>query len=103
MIEATPTTLTIDRNGKPQTIACAEIREIHVIARKAEKAKWALIGAGVGAGAGAGIGATKYSPDSDDGEIYIGMGLLLGTGIGAVSGLVFGQNRRNRELVYGAY
>lgn len=71
MIEATPTALTIDRNGKPQTIARSEIREIHVIARKAEKAKWALIGAGVGAGAGAGIGATKYSSDSDDSEIYI--------------------------------
>jgi len=30
------------------------------------------------------------------------MGTLIGTGVGAVSGLLFGQSRRNRDLVYDA-
>ena len=64
MIEATDTTLTIDRDGKPLSIARADVRQVYVIEGKAQKGKWALIGAGIGAGAGAGIGAIKYSPDS---------------------------------------
>ena len=102
MIEATDTTLTIDRDGKPLSIARADVRQVYVIEGKAQKGKWALIGAGVGAGAGAGIGAVKYSPDSDDSELWIPVGLMFGTGIGAVSGLLFGQSTRKRVMVYDA-
>jgi hypothetical protein len=102
MIEASETTLTIDRNGKPLSIARADVRQVYVIEAKAEKGKWAWIGAGIGAGAGAGIGATKYSTDRDDSGIYVGMGLLIGTGAGAVGGLLFGQSRRQRLMVYDA-
>src|SRR6185312_12394112 len=70
MIEATDTTLTIDRDGKPFAIARADVRQVSVIEGTAKKGKWALIGAGIGAGAGAGIGAVKYSPDSDDSELW---------------------------------
>jgi hypothetical protein len=69
-------------------------------AAKAEKGKWAWIGAGVGAGAGAGVGAVKYSTNVDDSELWIGVGLILGTGIGAVTGMLFGQSKRKRLLVY---
>jgi len=100
MIEANDSTLTIDHNGKPQSIARADIRQVYVSHGKAEKGKWAAIGAGIGAGAGAGIGAIKYSPDSDDSGIYVVGGLLIGTGVGAVTGLLFGQSRRERTLVY---
>ncbi len=100
MIEATEATLTIDRDGKPLGIPRGDVRSVHVITGQAEKGKWALIGAGLGGAAGSGIGAIKYSPDSDDSEIYIGMGLLLGVGAGAVSGLLFGRSKRKRELVY---
>jgi len=103
MIEATDTTLTIDRDGKPLSIPRNEVRQVYVAHGKAQKGKWALIGAGIGAGAGAGIGAAKYSPDSDDSEIWIPIGLMFGTGIGAVSGMLFGQTTRNRTLVYSAY
>ena len=103
MIEANDSTLTIDQKGKPVGIPRAEIQQVSVIRGKAQKGKWALIGAGVGAGTGAAVGATKYSRDSDDSEIYIGIGLLLGTGIGAVGGLLFGQTRRERTVVYSAY
>ena len=103
MIEATDTTLTIDRKGKPVSIARADIQQVHVSEGKAKKGKWAAIGSGIGAGTGAGIGAIKYSPDSDDSEIYIVGGLLIGVGVGAVSGLLFGQSRRKRELVYSAF
>ena len=100
MIEATDTTLTIDRDGKPHGIPRADVRQVFVIEGKAAKGKWALIGAGVGAGAGTGIGATKYSPDGDDTEIYPIMGLLIGAGVGAVTGLLVGQGRRKRVMVY---
>lgn len=100
MIEATDNTLTIDRDGKPLSIPRADVRRVEVVEGKAAKGKWALVGAGIGAGAGTGIGYTKYSPDSDDSEIYIGMGLLIGAGAGAVGGLLFGQSRRKRVTVY---
>ncbi len=102
MIEASDTALTIDRDGKPLGIPRSDVRQVYVISSKASKAKWALIGAGMGAGAGTGIGATKYRSDRDDYGIYIYMGTLIGTGVGAVSGLLFGQSRRSRDLVYDA-
>ena len=100
MIEATETTLTIDRDGKPFEIPRADVRRVEVIEGKAAKGKWALIGAGIGAGTGTGIGYGKYSPDSDDSEVYIVMGLLIGAGVGAASGFLFGQSRRKRVMVY---
>lgn len=102
MIDASETTLTIDRDGKPFAIARADVQKVHVIEGKAQKGKWALIGAGAGAAAGAGIGAIKYSPDSDDSEIYIWVGTLFGIGAGAATGLLFGQSRRKREMIYSA-
>ena len=102
MIEASDTTLTIDRDGKPFSIARADARQVHVISGTAKKGKWALIGAGIGAGAGAGIGATKYSNSVDDSQIYIPMGLIIGAGSGALGGLLFGSTTRKRELVYAA-
>jgi hypothetical protein len=100
MIEATDTTLRLDRDGKPHEIPRADVRQVFVIEGKAAKGKWAAIGAGIGAGAGTGIGYGKYSPDSDDSEIYITMGLLIGAGAGAAAGMLFGQTRRKRVMVY---
>jgi hypothetical protein len=102
MIDASETSLTIDRKGKPMSIARSDVRHIYVISGRAEKGKWALIGAGIGAGAGSGIGAAKYSSHVDDSEIYIGIGLLLGTGAGALGGMLFGQSKRKRDMVYDA-
>lgn len=102
MIEATDTTLTIDRDGKPVAIARADVRQVYVVEGKAAKGKWALIGAGIGAGAGTGIGYAKYSPNVDDSELYIAMGLLIGAGTGAIGGLLLGQGKRKRVMVYSA-
>ncbi len=102
MIEATDTTLTIDRDGKPLSIARTDVRQVYVMEGKAQKGKWALIGAGIGAGAGAGIGAAKYSNTVDDSQIWIPVGLMFGTGIGAASGLLFGAATRKRVMVYDA-
>jgi len=102
MIEASDTTLTIDRDGKPLSIPRTDVRQVYVIAGKAKKGKWALIGAGIGAGAGGGIGSVKYSSHVDDSEIYIAMGLLLGAGGGALGGMLFGQSKRSRVMVYDA-
>ena len=100
MIEASDTTLRLDRDGKPFDIPRADVRRVEVISGKAEKGKWTLIGAGVGAAAGTGIGATKYRSDRDDYAIYIYMGTLIGVGAGAVGGLLFGQSKRERKTVY---
>lgn len=100
MIEASETTLRIDRDGKPFEIARADVRRVEVSTGKAQKGKWALIGAGAGAATGAGIGSIPYAADRDDSAIYVTGGLLLGAGIGAVSGLLFGQTRRSRTTVY---
>jgi hypothetical protein len=102
MIEASDSALTIDREGKPLSIPRANVRQVYIVEGKAQKGKWALIGAGVGAGAGAGVGAAKYSPNRDDSEIWIPVGVIFGAGIGAVSGLLFGQTTRKRTLVYAA-
>lgn len=103
MIEASDTALTIDRDGKPVSIPRADVRQVYIVEGRAQKGKWALIGAGVGAGAGAGIGYAKYSPDSDDSELWIPVGLMFGAGIGAVSGMLFGQTTRKRTMVYSTY
>ena len=100
MIEASETALTIDRNGKPLSIPRADVRQVYIVEGRAQKGKWALIGAGVGSGAGAAIGYAKYSPESDDSELWIPVGLMFGAGIGAVSGLLFGQSARKRTMVY---
>jgi hypothetical protein len=100
MIEASDTTLTIDRDRKPFSIARADVRQVYVVSGTAQKGKWALIGAGIGAGTGTAIGYSKYSPNSDDSEIYIPIGLLIGAGSGALGGMLFGQTTRKRELVY---
>ena len=102
MIEATDTTLTIDRDGKPMSIPRADVRQVYVIEGKAKKGKWAWIGTGIGAGTGAAIGAAKYSDRVDDSFIYVPMGMLLGAGFGAVGGLVFGLSKRSRVMVYDA-
>ena len=93
---------TIDRNGKPFGIPRADVRQVQVIHGKAQKGKWALIGAGVGAGVGATIGYAKYSPESDDSELWVPVGLMFGAGGGALSGLLFGQSTRKRVMVYDA-
>ena len=102
MIEATDTTLTIDRDRKPHSIARADVRQVSVIEGKASKGKWALIGAGVGAGVGAAIGRSKYSRDRDDSEMWLPIGLMFGTGAGAAGGFLFGMSTRKRVMVFDA-
>ncbi|MGH9971867.1 MAG: hypothetical protein ACREBG_29305 [Pyrinomonadaceae bacterium] len=102
MIEASETNLTLSRSKKVLNISRDNIQQIHHSTGKAAKGKWAAIGAGIGAGAGTGRGAVKYSPDSDDSEIYIVVGLLIGAGAGAAGGALFGATRRKRTLIYEA-
>lgn len=102
MIEATDQVLILDRDGKPLSIARADIHQIHRSVGKAKKAKWALIGAGIGAGAGTAIGRIKYSKNVDDSEIFMPIGFVFGAGIGAATGAFIGLSRRQRELIYQA-
>ena len=102
MIEATATNLTISRHGKVEHIPRESIQQIYHSTGKAEKTKWAGIGAGLGTAAGGGIGAAKASSVYDDGGIYVLAGLLIGAGAGAGAGAAFGASRRHRELIYTA-
>ncbi len=96
------TGLSITRKNKEQTFGKAEIYQVYHLRRKAAKAKFALIGAGVGAVIGALAGKAKNSPPRDDGEIYLMLGTPIGAGVGALVGMVFGQGRRKRVLIYQA-
>jgi hypothetical protein len=102
MIEASETNLTLSRNSKVVNIPRDSIRQIQHSKGKAAKGKWALIGGGIGAAAGVGIGATKVHADRDDSEIWLPVGLMFGAGAGALTGLLYGSSRRNRELIYQA-
>jgi small nuclear ribonucleoprotein (snRNP)-like protein len=94
--------LTILRKGKQQVVARDVVAQIELLERKAEKGKYAAIGAGIGAGTGLGIGLAKNSPPVDDGGIYPVVGTALGAGIGAIGGFLFGQAKRKRVLIYQA-
>jgi hypothetical protein len=103
LASVTDTALSITgKNNTTETVDQHNVSQIYQLKRKAEKAKYALIGAGVGAGVGGGLGAAKNSPNIDDGEIYTMVGIPLGAGIGALAGLLFGQGRRKRVLIYQA-
>src|SRR6476659_6082063 len=69
MIEANQTNLTISRNGKVVNIPRDNVAQLEHSRGKAQKTKWAGIGAGIGTAAGAGIGGAKASSVGDDGGI----------------------------------
>jgi hypothetical protein len=94
--------LTLTRGNKPIVIDRDHVAMAWRMVKKPAKGKHALIGTGVGAAVGAGIGAIKYSPQSDDSEIFVYMGMWLGAGIGALVGMGMGAGRRVPVLVYQA-
>lgn len=94
--------LTIIRKGRQQVIAKDTIAQVYQLERKAEKAKYAAIGAAIGAGAGAAIGGAKASSTSDDGYVYTIVGVIFGTGFGALGGFLFGAAKRKHVLIYQA-
>lgn len=103
LTSVTDTALSITgKKNRTETLDRNDVSEVYQLRRKAEKAKYALIGAGVGAAVGGATGAAKNSPNIDDGEIYTMVGIPLGAGIGALAGLLFGQGRRKRVLIYQA-
>ena len=97
--------LTLARDQKSFDIDRQEVRQIHRIVPKSA-AKPALIGAGTGAAIGAGGIAIAVAADEsggDDGEAaaaILGVA-LLGAGIGALVGLIFGS-RQKKVLIYEA-
>jgi hypothetical protein len=102
LISVTDAELSLTRNHKSETFSRDRIFQIYQRKRKAQKGKYAAIGAGIGAGVGLGIGLAKNSPPIDDGEIYPQLGTALGAGIGAIGGFLFGDAKRKRVLIYQA-
>lgn len=99
---ATADELSIIRKNKSENIQRDRIAQVYRVKGKAEKGKYAAIGAGIGAGVGLGIGLAQNSPPKDDGEIYPIVATPLGAGIGAAVGFLFGQTKRKRVLIYQA-
>jgi hypothetical protein len=99
-LSATDNELTITRKGKGESFAKDTIALIERLERKAEKGKYALIGAGIGTAAGAGIGVAKAASASDDGRTYTVVGVAMGAGFGALGGLLFGQAKQKHVLIY---
>ena len=98
----TDTELSVTRNNKSESFGRDRVFQVYEKKRKSEKGKFAAIGAGIGAGTGLGIGLARNSPPVDDGRIYPILGTILGAGIGAAGGFVFGQAKRKRVLIYQA-
>ena len=95
--------LVILRKNKQQSIARNTIAQVHRRERRAEKAKYAAIGAAIGAAAGGGIGGAKAaSGSSSDDGIYTLVGLVFGTGFGALGGFLWGAAKRKHVLIYQA-
>ena len=101
-LSATDNELTITRKGKGESFAKDTIAQIERLERKAEKGKYAAIGAAIGTGVGAGIGGAKASNTSDDGYVYTIVGVAFGAGFGALGGFLFGQAKRKHVLIYQA-
>jgi hypothetical protein len=95
--------LTLARGKKSFDLHRQEVRQIHRIVPKSA-AKATLIGAGTGAAIGAGgiaVAAAADESGGDDGEVaaaILGVA-ILGAGIGALVGLVFGS-RQKKVLIY---
>ncbi len=98
------TTLTLERKGRTNDIASADVATVHRIIGKASKAKWAGIGAGIGAAGGAGLAGLAAADDNSDFDpsLLALATVPVGAGIGALIGLVVGAGKRKRELVYEA-
>jgi hypothetical protein len=101
-LSATANEVTITRKGKGESFAKDAIAQIDRLVRKAEKGKYAAIGAAIGTGAGAGIGGAKAASASDDGYVYTIAGVAMGAGFGALGGLLWGQAKRKHVLIYQA-
>ena len=101
-LSATDNEVTITRKGKGESFARDLIARIERLERKAEKGKYAAIGAAIGTGVGAGIGGAKASSTSDDGYVYTIVGVAFGAGFGALGGFLFGAGKRKHVLIYQA-
>ena len=101
-LSATDNELTITRKKKGESFAKDTIAQVERLERKAEKGKYAAIGAAIGTGVGAGIGGAKASSTSDDGYVYTIAGVAMGAGFGALGGFLFGQAKRKHVLIYQA-
>src|SRR6185369_7701966 len=101
-LSATDNELTITRKGKGESFAKDTIAQIERFERKAEKGKYAAIGAAIGTGVGAGIGGAKAASASDDGYVYTIVGVAFGAGFGALGGFIWGQAKRKHVMIYQA-
>jgi small nuclear ribonucleoprotein (snRNP)-like protein len=95
------TSLTLTVKNAAKEIRREDIASVHEFSKKSA-GKATLIGAGIGAGLGAGLGLAGET--SDDGlevkdSVTAGI-VVLGAGIGALTGFLIGRSGKKRVLLY---
>jgi hypothetical protein len=100
-LSATDNELTITRKGKGESFAKDTIAQIERLERKAEKGKYALIGAAIGTGVGGGSASRRHLRLRMTAMCTI-VGVAFGAGFGALGGLLFGQAKQKHVLIYQA-
>ena len=100
---ATDTTLSLTVKNARKEIRREDVESVHEVGGTSA-AKAALIGLGVGAGVGGALGIAGSAGDDNgfdqlDHAIAAGL-VVLGAGVGALSGFVIGKARKKRVLLY---
>ena len=95
------TSLTLTVKNAAKEVRRDDVASVHEILKKGA-GKATLIGAGIGAGLGAGLGLAGET--SDDGlevkdSVTAGI-VVLGAGIGALTGFLIGRSGKKRVLLY---
>ena len=95
------TSLTLTVKNAAKEIRRDDVASVHALAKKSA-GKWTLIGAGIGAGLGAGLaiaGETNDDPLEVKDSVAAGI-VVLGAGLGALTGFVVGKTGKKRVLLY---
>jgi hypothetical protein len=96
------TTLAVMVKNARKEVRREDVASVHEVSGKSATTA-TLIGMGVGAGAGAALGVVADNTDDDFLEVHNGVtaGLaVLGAGVGALTGFLFGRASKKRVLLY---
>ncbi|HET7112392.1 MAG TPA: hypothetical protein VFI57_02055 [Pyrinomonadaceae bacterium] len=97
----TDTSLSLTVKNAAKEIRREDIATVHEVSKKGA-GKATLIGMGIGAGVGAGLGlAAETNDDSLEVKDAVTAGMVvLGAGIGALTGFLIGRSGKKRVLLY---
>ena len=95
------TSMTLTVKNAAKEIRREDVQSVHASAKKSA-GKWTLIGAGIGAGLAGGLAIASETNDNPlevKDSVAAGM-VVLGAGLGALTGFVIGKTGKKRVLLY---